>query len=38
VNGELEKIKKEVVRAKFKVISRHLPGGTEEIHKKPQSE
>jgi hypothetical protein len=33
VNDELERIWKEADVAKFKVTSRHLPGGTEENHK-----
>jgi hypothetical protein len=33
VYSELEKMWKEVVMAKFKVLSWHIPGGTEEIHK-----
>jgi hypothetical protein len=32
VNGELEEIRKEVVKAIFKVLSWHLPGISEEIH------
>jgi hypothetical protein len=37
VNNELERMRKEVVMAEFKVLSRHLPGGTEENHEKLQS-
>jgi hypothetical protein len=37
VNNELERMWKEAVMAKFKVLSQHLPGRTEENHKKPQS-
>jgi hypothetical protein len=32
VNNELESMRKEVVVAKFKVLSQHLPGGAEENH------
>jgi hypothetical protein len=38
MNNELERIWKEAVIACFKVLSMHLPGGTERKHKKPQSE
>jgi hypothetical protein len=34
VSDELERIWKEVVVAYFKVLSWHLPGGTEKNHKK----
>jgi hypothetical protein len=34
VNDELERIWKEAVVAKVKVLSQHLPGGTEESHEK----
>jgi hypothetical protein len=34
INNELERMWKEAIVAKFKVLSRHLPGGTEENHKK----
>jgi hypothetical protein len=37
VNDELERMWKEAVVALFKVLSRHLPGGSEENHEKPQS-
>jgi hypothetical protein len=37
VNNELESMWKEAVMAQFKVLSRHLPGGTDEIHEKPRS-
>jgi hypothetical protein len=37
VNNELKRMWKEVVMAKFKVLSQHLPVGTEENHEKPQS-
>jgi hypothetical protein len=33
VNGRLERIWKEAAVAKFKALSRHLTGGTEEKHK-----
>jgi hypothetical protein len=33
VNDELEKIWKEAVMTKFKVLSWYLPGGSEENHK-----
>jgi len=33
VNDELEGMWKETIVAYFKVLSRHLPGGTEESHK-----
>jgi hypothetical protein len=33
VTYELERRWKEVVMAKFSVLSHHLPGGTEENHK-----
>jgi hypothetical protein len=36
MNGDLERMWKEEVMAYFKVSSWHLPGGTEEYHKKPQ--
>jgi hypothetical protein len=32
VLSQLEEIRKEVVRATFKVLSWHLPGGSEEMH------
>jgi hypothetical protein len=35
MNSELERISKEMVMAKFKVLFWHLPGRTEENHKKP---
>jgi hypothetical protein len=34
VNNELERMRKEVAVAKLKGQSWHLPGGTEENHKK----
>jgi hypothetical protein len=34
---ELERMWMEAVMALFKVLFLHLPGGTEENHKKPQS-
>jgi hypothetical protein len=37
VNNELERKWKEAVVAQFKVLSRHLPGGTKENHEKSQS-
>jgi hypothetical protein len=37
MNNNLERIWKEAVLAQFKVLSRHLPGSTEENHKEPQS-
>jgi hypothetical protein len=37
MDNNLERIRKEVVEAKFKVLSRHLRGGTEGNHEKPQS-
>jgi hypothetical protein len=37
MNNELETMWKEAVMAAFKVISWHLPRGTEENHEKPQS-
>jgi hypothetical protein len=37
MNNELEKMWKEVVMAYFKILSEHLPEGTEENHVKPQS-
>jgi hypothetical protein len=37
VNNELERMWKETVVAQFKVLSRHLPGGTEGNHEKTQS-
>jgi hypothetical protein len=37
MNNELERICKEAVEAQFKILSWHLPGGTEESHEKPQS-
>jgi hypothetical protein len=36
--NELERIWKKVVRAQFKVLSRHLPGGTEKCHETLQPE
>jgi hypothetical protein len=36
MNNELERIWKEVVMVEFKVLSQHVPGGTEEDHEKPQ--
>jgi hypothetical protein len=35
VNDELERIWKASIMALFMVISRHLPGGTEENYVKP---
>jgi hypothetical protein len=35
MNNEFEWMWKEVVMAKVEVVSWHLPGGTEEIHKSP---
>jgi hypothetical protein len=37
MNTELERIWKEAAVAKFKELSRNFPGGTGEIHGKPQS-
>jgi hypothetical protein len=37
MNNESQKIWKEAVVDYFKVLSWHLPGGTEENHKKSQS-
>jgi hypothetical protein len=37
MSNELEGIWTEVVVAEFKVLSRHLPGGTDEKHEKRQS-
>jgi hypothetical protein len=37
INNGLESIWKEVAVARFKVISQHLPGGTNEKNEKPQS-
>jgi hypothetical protein len=34
MNNKLEKIWKEAVIVQFIVLSQHLPGGTEEKHKK----
>jgi hypothetical protein len=34
MNNELERVWKEVVVAKFKILFQHLPGGTEENHEK----
>jgi hypothetical protein len=34
--NELERIWKEVITAYFKVVSRHLPGGTDENHENSQ--
>jgi hypothetical protein len=34
MNDELERIWKEAAVAKVKVLSQHLPGGTEESHEK----
>jgi hypothetical protein len=36
-NNELQRMQKEVIVAYFKVLSRHLPGGTEENRRKHQS-
>jgi hypothetical protein len=33
VNNELKRIRKKAVMAKFKILSQHLPEGTEEYHK-----
>jgi hypothetical protein len=33
LNNELERMWKEAVISKFKVLSLHLPGGTKENHK-----
>jgi hypothetical protein len=38
MNDNLERTWKEAVGAKFKVLSRHLPGGTEEKHETPRRE
>jgi hypothetical protein len=38
MNNELERVWKKVVMASFKVISRHLLGGTEENCVKPVSQ
>jgi hypothetical protein len=38
VNYKLEWMWKEAVLAQFKVLLRHLPGGTEENHKKPSQD
>jgi hypothetical protein len=35
MNDELERMWNEGVVAHFKVLSQHLPEGTEENHKKP---
>jgi hypothetical protein len=35
MNNELERIWKEAVVASYKVLSQHLPGGTEKIHETP---
>jgi hypothetical protein len=37
MNNKLEGIWKEAVMAQFKVLSHHLPGGTEENQEKPMS-
>jgi hypothetical protein len=37
VNNELERISEEAVVISFKVLSRHLPGSTEEYHEKSHS-
>jgi hypothetical protein len=37
MNNELDGIWKEAVTAQFEVLSRHLPGGTEDKSEKPQS-
>jgi hypothetical protein len=34
MNNELERIWKEAVMSYLKVLSDHLPGGTEETHKR----
>jgi hypothetical protein len=34
MNNKLKRIQKEAAVAKFKVLSRHLPGGTKENHEK----
>jgi hypothetical protein len=38
MNDELEEPWKETVTVKFQILSRYLPGGTEEIHENLQSE
>jgi hypothetical protein len=38
VNDKLERILKEMIMAKFKILSWYSPGVTEENYKKPQSE
>jgi hypothetical protein len=38
MNDELERMWKKAAMSSFKVLSRHFPGKTEEIHEKPQSE
>jgi hypothetical protein len=37
MHSELERIWKEAAVIKFKVLSQHLPVGTQENHEKPQS-
>jgi hypothetical protein len=37
VNGEPERMQKEAVVSQFKVLSLHLPGGTEENHENVRS-
>jgi hypothetical protein len=38
INNELERILKEVVMARFKILSQHMPGGPEEYHEQLQAE
>jgi hypothetical protein len=37
MSNELERVWKEAVMARFKILSQHLPGETEENQEKPQS-
>jgi hypothetical protein len=36
MNNKLERMQKEVVMDEFKLLSQHLPGGTEEHHENSQ--
>jgi hypothetical protein len=38
MNNELERVWKEAIVTYFKILPRHLTGGTEENHGKPQSQ
>jgi hypothetical protein len=35
MSSELERIWKDAAVAEFEILSRHLPGGTEENHENP---